>query len=196
MSGKKKKAKREAKEAQQNADLEMGRENWANYHQWKFEAKESRDANVRTINQKYGTQNQKLRDILATEEDRKYQKERDGIESGKTGMQLDSMYKTYGIMEGYAINKNYVQPSRQQAAAMAEKAMAGGTRTIGDERPGRGPMMGKEEYLTSLFGAPKPQNKEEREAGTREAAAGAAGRAPGGKPIVEDEEKSSAYFGW
>jgi len=189
MSSKKKKAKREAKEAQQNADLEMGRENWANYHQWKFEAKESRDANVRTINQKYGTQNQKLRDILAGEEDRKYQKELSGIESGKTGMQLDSMYKTYGLMEGHAFNKNYVQPSRQALAAIDLDTAKGG-------EAGPGFMMNKEEYLTSLFGAPKPQNKDEREAGTREAAAGAAGRAPGGKPIVEDEEKSSAYFGW
>ena len=179
MSGKKKKAKREAKKAQQNADMEMGRENWANYHQWKFEAKESRDANVRTINQKYGTQNQKLRDILAGEEDRKYQKELSGIESGKTGMQLDSMYKTYGIMEGYAMRPTIDRHNRDPSW-----------------RKGEGGLMGKDEYLTSLFGAPKPQNKEEREAGTREAAAGAAGRAPGGKPIVDDEEKSSAYFGW
>lgn len=98
MSGrsKKKRAKRKAKKAEKESAFAMAETNWQNMGQWQHDATASRDKNVQGINQKYGAENQTLRDILIGEEERKYDASMKDLNEGETGTQLADFQHKYG----------------------------------------------------------------------------------------------------
>lgn len=143
MSGKKK-AKRAERKAQTEADVTMNRANWENMGQWQYEAETSRDKNVRGINQKYGAENQKLRDILVGEEERKYEATQKDLRTGATGQQLTQFYGQYGAQTGQS-QEEYLtgffgeyKPTEPEGPAAGEEAAAAGAAGRVPIQPGDG----------------------------------------------------------
>ena len=78
------------------ADMPFAKNSWRNYNQWRFDARQKRDKATAQIRRNYGSQNQKLRDILVKETNRKYKTDLRGIERGATSQQLQRFFSAYG----------------------------------------------------------------------------------------------------
>lgn len=153
MSGKKKKkrrAKRKAQEEQYQADVAMGQTNWENMGQWQHEATQSRDKNVQGINLKYGAENQKLRDILVGEEDRKFDATMKDLNEGATGTQLAGFYSQYGGKSGMD-QQDYLTQQFGEFTPEAVEDPAGEEAAKG-AAAGRAPKAPTEEEGKSYFG--------------------------------------------
>ena len=139
MSGrsKKKRAKRKAKKEEKQASFAMAEDNWGNYSQWKYDAESSRDTSIQGLNQKYGTENQKLRDILVAEEDRKFGATMTDLNAGATGQQLQQHQQKYGdknvSMDDYYLGQ-YGEFRPDETSTASEDAAAAGA---GGRAPGQ-----------------------------------------------------------
>jgi hypothetical protein len=166
MSGKKKKAKKAAKKAEEQAWkdlLDITKDNWQQYSQWKYEAGQARDEGVQAVDRKYGKNNTRLRDILVAEEDRKYNIALQDLEGGSTKGQLTNFYK-----------------EKQGDLIKYQGGQFGGT---------------EEQFLSKMFGEFTPEAEQKSPGDEAAAKGGAAGRVPrdAGLAAVDEGEE---YFGW
>ena len=106
----------EAREKGYKADLPSAKRHWNNYNQWRYDAGQKRDKATAQIRRNYGSQNQKLRDILVGETNRKYKTDLRKIERGATKGQLDRFYQEYSKTgDPYTSQSSFIKSSLGKA---------------------------------------------------------------------------------